>query len=292
MNESATNTISKRCKTVTKLINEKFWGISSDTKNSLYVGSYGRETAISTSDIDILVCLPESEYIHFNTIKGNSQSRLLQAVRQNILSIYPTSNVRADGQVVIIEFSDNIKFEILPAFRKYDMTYRYPDSNMGGRWLSTKPEIEQEAIKTKNFDTDGLLINTCKYMRYIRDNYFSSYHLSGIVIDSFVYNALAYNIYNKFTSTYSYHSYLLNYFKTLGNYITTPGGKELISMSESNFCLEKVLNCMVLTAYYIKITKKENATKFSQNTLRYCPRENGHYELKNKSSVIFSIIEN
>ena len=248
MGESVTNTISNRYKTVTKLINEKFWNINSDTKNSLYVGSYGRGTAISTSDIDILVCLPESEYIHFNTIKGNSQSRLLQAVRQNILSIYPTSRVRADGQVIIIEFSDNIKFEILPAFKNYyNDTYKYPDSNMGGRWLSTRPKIEQEAIKTKNIDTDGLLINTCKYIRYIRDNYFSSYYLSGIVIDSFVYNALAYT-YRRFANTYSYHSYLLDHFKTLSGYITTPGSQESISISKSNFCLEKVLNYMVRTS--------------------------------------------
>ena len=247
MGESVTNTISNRYKTVTKLVSEKFWNIDSDTKNSLYVGSYGRGTAISTSDIAILVCLPESEYTHFNTIKGNSQSRLLQAVRQNILSLYPRSDVIADGQVVIIEFSDNIKFEILPAFENYEGNYRYPDSNMGGRWLSTKPKIEQEAIKTKNIDTDGLLINTCKYIRYIRDNYFSSYYLSGIIIDRFVYNALAYT-YKRFTNTYSYHSYLLDYFKTLSNYITTPGSQEPISMSKSNFCLEKVLNHMVRTS--------------------------------------------
>lgn len=247
MNEGVTSTISNRYKTVTKLINEKFWNINSDTKNSLYVGSYGRGTAISTSDIDILVCLPESEYIHFNTIKGNSQSRLLQAVCQNILLTYPTSNVRADGQVVIIEFSDNIKFEILPAFKTYNGTYKYPDSNMGGRWLSTKPKIEQEAIKTKNIDTDGLLNNTCKYIRYIHDNYFSSYYLSGIIIDSFVYNALAYT-YKQFTNTYSYHSYLLDHFKILSNYITTPGSQEPIYMSKSNFCLEKVLNHMVRTS--------------------------------------------
>ena len=32
--------------------------------------------------------------------------------------------------------------------------------------------------------------DTCRHLRFIRDNYFSSYHLSGIVIDSFVYNAI------------------------------------------------------------------------------------------------------
>ena len=46
--------ISNRYKTVTKAINREFWNILSDTQNSIYVGSYGRRTAINNSDLDIL----------------------------------------------------------------------------------------------------------------------------------------------------------------------------------------------------------------------------------------------
>lgn len=112
------STISKRYHTVTAAINKEFWGISSDTQNSFYVGSYGRGTAIDTSDIDILVVLPENVYLKHDVINGNGQSRLLQSVRQAIISSYPRSEVRADGQVVKINFSDGMKFEILPAFKK------------------------------------------------------------------------------------------------------------------------------------------------------------------------------
>ena len=42
----------------------------------------------------------------------------------------------------------------------------------------------------KNKSSNGLLYDTCKHIRSIRDNDFSSYHLSGIVIDSFVYEAI------------------------------------------------------------------------------------------------------
>ena len=38
--------ISMRYKKVTMAINKEFWNISSDTQNSIYVGSYGRRTAI------------------------------------------------------------------------------------------------------------------------------------------------------------------------------------------------------------------------------------------------------
>lgn len=77
--------ISKRYCTVTSAMNREFWNITSDRQNSIYVGSYGRGTAIDTSDIDILMSLPESYYNQFNSVYGNGQSRLLQAVRQHFM---------------------------------------------------------------------------------------------------------------------------------------------------------------------------------------------------------------
>ena len=111
------STVSTRYRTVTRAINQEFWNSQSETQNSLYVGSYGRGTAIDTSDLDILVELPESEYSRFDFARGNGQSRLLQAVRNAIQSAYTRSDIRADGQVVKIAFSDGMRFEILPAFK-------------------------------------------------------------------------------------------------------------------------------------------------------------------------------
>ena len=118
----------------------------------------------------------------------------MQAVKEAILNTYPKSEVRPDGQVVKVNFSDGIKFEILPAFQHLDFfgvwngLYDYPDSNMGGRWLSTNPKAEQEAMKQKNRESNGLLFDTCRHMRQIRDSHFRSYHLPGIVIDSFAFH--------------------------------------------------------------------------------------------------------
>lgn len=140
--------IARRYHTVTAAINREFWNTSSDTQNSLYVGSYGRGTAIDSSDLDILMILPEREYERHDSLKENGQSRLLQSVRQAIMNTYPRSDIRADGQVVKIAFSDGMKFEILPAFKNidwygnWDGTYKYPDSNMGGNWRSTNPKAE------------------------------------------------------------------------------------------------------------------------------------------------------
>ena len=195
INQEIRNTISSRYKRITKAINIAFWNSESDSLHSIYVGSYGRDTAITTSDIDILFEMPDAEYEHFTNMTGNGPSRLLQAVKNAILDTYPRSLVRGDGQVVVVSFSDGMKFEILPTFRNelwgtWDGTYKYPDTHMGGNWLSANPRAEIEAINNKDKESNGLFKATCQHIRYVRDTKFTSYHLSGILIDSFVYLAI------------------------------------------------------------------------------------------------------
>lgn len=191
--------ISKRYRSITKAVNSCFWGSTSETIHSRYVGSYGRGTAINTSDLDVLIELPNDEYEHFTSLSGNGQSRLLQAVKDAILETYPKTNIKGDGQVVVVKFSDGMIFEILPAFQHVDIytglgdgTYLYPDSHMGGNWMTTNPKAEQEAMTDRNgYDaSNGLLLDTCKHIRYVHSDSFTSYHLSGILIDSFVYAAI------------------------------------------------------------------------------------------------------
>lgn len=251
------STISTRYHAVTRAINREFWDSQSETQNSLYVGSYGRGTAIDTSDLDILVELPQSEYNRYDYAKGNGQSRLLQAVRSSIMTTYANSDVRADGQVVKIAFSDGMRFEILPAFKKidwfgpWDGTYIYPDTNMGGNWRSTNPKAEQNAMKQKNNSSNGLLFDTCKHIRRVRDDYWSSYHLSGIVIDSFVYTAIG-NwrwLSEGETSTFTkgdYERVLLKYLNERSLLwsifsLTAPGSGQEVDTSSNIDCLKKVL---------------------------------------------------
>lgn len=252
--------ISSRYHKITYAINREFWNSSSDTNNSIYVGSYGRNTAINTSDLDVLVILPEDEYERHDKLKGNGQSRLLQSVRRAILDVYPRSEVRADGQVVKILFTDGMKFEILPAFKdinywgSWNGRYKYPDSNMGGNWCSTNPKKEQEAMQEKNKSSNGLLYDTCKHIRFIRDTYFSSYKLSGIVIDTFVYNAIG--NWRWLTEGESTTSSNIKYEQVLLDYLTqnslfgslilyAPGSNEPVSCDSSMECLKKVLTYMV-----------------------------------------------
>ena len=145
--------IANRYHTVTKAINREFWNSTSETAHSLYVGSYGRNTAINTSDIDILIEIPEDEYNRHSYTKGNGQSRLLQAVKDAIKNTYSRSDIRADGQVVKITFSDNMKFEILPAFPQTscfgDVTYKYPDTNTGRKLENNRSQVRAKSNERK-----------------------------------------------------------------------------------------------------------------------------------------------
>ena len=223
------------------------------------VGSYGRGTAIDTSDVDILIEVPSTFYVTSNTSTYNPQSRLLQVVKDAILNSYPRSDVRGDGQVVVISFSDGMIFEVLPAILQSDwygnVTYKYPDSHMGGRWMSTDPKAEQRAMKERNDHTNGLLLDTCQHMRYVRDNYFSSYNLSGIVIDSFVYAAIGswrwLNPGESGSASWGdYESSLLTTYNreslngALSFTLRAPGSGDTVSTSNSLECLGKVLRKM------------------------------------------------
>lgn len=182
------NTISYRYKRITKQINKDYWNIDSDILNSLYVGSYGRDTEIHTSDIDVLLILPTDVYHRYNKYQNNGQSALLQDVKKSIENTYP-SNMRADGQVIVISFTDNITFEVVPAFINSDnTTYTYPDTNYGGSWKVTKPRAEISAITIANQLYNYNLKKLCRMARAWKQKW--DIPMGGLLIDTLAHNFL------------------------------------------------------------------------------------------------------
>lgn len=188
MSESTIQTIQNRYHQITKRINLDYYNIDSDTRNSLYVGSYGRDTEIFTSDIDVLIRLPYDTYVKFNKYSTNGQSALLQEVKNVLKKTYSTSYPKGDGQVIGIDFSDGISFEILPSFINNDNTYTHPDSNNGGRWKITDPKSEIDAINKLNNETNKNLKRLCRMSRAWKHN--CNVPMSGILIDTLAYKFL------------------------------------------------------------------------------------------------------
>ncbi len=180
------DSISRRYKAITKRLNTDFRSSSSDTANSFYAGSYGRNTAIhGTSDVDMIYVLPYSVYKQYDEYVGNGQSALLQAVRNSLRNTYSTSHIGADGQVIAIKFDDSITFEVVPGFVNKDKSYTFPDSNEGGSWKTTNPKPEIAAIRTRNDACNGNLIPLCRMARAWKRQ--CSVPMGGLLIDTLAY---------------------------------------------------------------------------------------------------------
>ena len=179
-------TISNRYRAITHRLNSDFWNTDSATSHSLYVGSYGRNTAIAGfSDLDMIFELPLSLYYQYDNHAGNGQSALLQEVRNSIRKTYPLSRIGGDGQVVATIFQDGITFEVVPAFPNRDGSYTYPDSNGGGSWKITNPRAEIEAIRTRNNTCNRNLIPLSRMMRAWKKKW--SAPIGGLLIDTLAY---------------------------------------------------------------------------------------------------------
>jgi hypothetical protein len=179
-------TISSRYKNITKRLNTDYWNTESNTSHSIYVGSYGRNTAIQGfSDLDMIFQLPYAEYERYNNYIGNGQSALLQTVKSSIEKTYSSTNIRGDGQVIVVPFSDGISFEVVPAFVNKDDSYTFPDSSNGGRWKTTNPKPEIQAIRNRNNICNGNLVPLCRMMRAWKNKW--EVPIGGLLIDTLAY---------------------------------------------------------------------------------------------------------
>jgi hypothetical protein len=203
-------TISYRYKRITKQLNKDFWSTESETSHSLYVGSYGRDTAANgVSDLDVAFSLPYSVYQKYDAYQTNGQSALLQAVKNSIAKTYPTTYTGADGQVVAINFDDGIRFEILPVFTNTDDSFTFADSNGGGSWKTCSPRKEMEAFALRNtYTANGNLKAIGRMARIWRDRYAVS--LSGMLIDTLAYQFIV--DWQHLDKSYLYHDYLVRDF--------------------------------------------------------------------------------
>ncbi|MGU3192130.1 SMODS domain-containing nucleotidyltransferase [Vibrio cholerae] len=189
MSDDVVSNVSYRAKQITKRVNSDFRGLDSDTSYSLFVGSYGRGTDIFVSDIDMIIQLPYEQYEKYNSYQTNGQSALLQAVRDSIKKTYSTTHISGDGQVVKLNFTDGICYEIVPAFINKDgESFTYPDTNDGGKWKVTNPRAEIKEINAANNNWNKNLKRLCRMARAWKDKW--DVPIGGLLIDTLAYNFL------------------------------------------------------------------------------------------------------
>lgn len=208
-------TIATRYANITRRLNTDFWTTTSDTSHSLYVGSYGRNTAIAGfSDVDMIFQLPYSEYVRYNNYTGNGQSALLQAVKTSIEKTYATTSIRADGQVILVPFADGITFEVVPAFENENGSFTFPNANNGGSWEVTNPRPEIKAIRDRTAATNGNLVPLCRMMRDWKNKW--AVPIGGLLVDTLAYQFIETWEYRD--KSYVYYDYMCrDFFKWMAN---------------------------------------------------------------------------
>lgn len=149
---------------VCKKLHDNYYESTYDGSTKLLVGSYGKRTAIAPpTDVDVLFKMPYSEYKRYDSYVGNGQSQLLQDIKKTLLSKYPSTKIRGDGQVVVIDFiSYNV--ELVPTFDLVGSLY-IPNTNNGGSWKQTNPKSEMENLNTSNKRSNGNTIKLIKMMK-------------------------------------------------------------------------------------------------------------------------------
>lgn len=167
---------------IAKKLNKKYYNNSAED-NYLIVGSMGRNTSIKgESDIDVIYELPEDVFKRFDNYESNGQSQLLQEIKEELQDKYPTTEIKGDGQVVVISFT-KYKIELVPGFKQKDESYKYPDTHDGGSWKITKPipEINESNNMISNTDTYK---DICQMIREWKAN--NGVTICGLLIDTLV----------------------------------------------------------------------------------------------------------
>jgi hypothetical protein len=220
---------------ITCRLNKDFWDKDSELLNRRQIGSYGRQTAINgVSDLDMAFELPWALYEKYKDYEGNGPSQLLQAVRSSLKKRYPRTEIKGDGQVVVINFA-NFVVEVLPAFvdEKAD-GYRFPDSNNGGSWRVCKPVKEMAAVDKRNAETNRNYKHVCKMIRAWKNCHGVS--MGGLLIDTLVYNFFSQNGDYDTKSYGAYDALFVSLFTYLGglehqDYWAAPGSGQRVHSS-------------------------------------------------------------
>jgi hypothetical protein len=78
-------------------------------------------------------------------VTGNKHSALLQEVKRVLKSTFPNTEMRGDGQVVVVGFA-RINVEVVPAFTFPNGQYLICDTHNGGSYKFADPKAEMRFI--------------------------------------------------------------------------------------------------------------------------------------------------
>lgn len=220
-------------KGVRKTLNEHYYNSSSESANSMLVGSWGKGTRIRPPrDIDLMFVLPHEVYERYYWKTGNKQSQLLQEVKGVLEDAYYSTSMKADGQVILVSFL-SYAVEVVPSF-KINGEYLICDTNDGGKYKKFDPESEKENISKSNDATNN---NTRDLVRMLKR--WQSY--CSVPMKSFWLELLSIKFLEQWqykgNSSVFYDWMIRDFFKWLTEnpykYLVVPGTYELVGIGNA-----------------------------------------------------------
>lgn len=150
---------------ITASLNTSYYGHNRNDLNGFLVGSWGKGTAARPpNDVDLFYRLPDAMFSSINGRLGNKQSQLLQEVKTVLQATYPQTDMRGDGQVVVVGFN-SLMVEVVPAFMLQNGTYIICDTNNGGSWKPANPVAEMQSVQQADLATGGALRSIIKMLK-------------------------------------------------------------------------------------------------------------------------------
>jgi len=212
-------------------LNRAYWGHSSETANSMLIGSWGKLTRVRPSqDIDILFLLPPSVYHQYQGRYGNRQSQLLQEVKNILAATYSQTTMRGDGQVVVIPFN-TIPVEVSPGFRCGDGSIIVCDTHNQGRYITSTAEAEAADLAASNSRWNGntrALARMIKQWQRERNVPLKSFQLERLVIEFL--QVWSYSYQDVFYYDWMVRDFLAYLTWRANTYIVMPGTGEQVSL--------------------------------------------------------------
>lgn len=140
---------------IVSCLNRAYWDIPDETAHRILIGSWGKFTRVRPPrDVDILFVLPVKVYWRFQQRTGNRQSQLLQEVKSYLQTTYPQTDIRGDGQVVVVPFN-TCMVEVAPAYPCERGGYLVCDTNNGGHYKQIHPKAEIAALHSADTALNG-----------------------------------------------------------------------------------------------------------------------------------------
>jgi len=145
----------QRREATVRALNQHYYGTSSGTANSMYVGSWGKFTRIRPPrDVDVLFFLPPQVYDRFRMRVGNIQSQLLQEVRAVLKNRFLQTQIKGDGPAVKVPFTA-YDLELIPAFSTIGEQCLVCITEGGGYFKVADYVAESRSIQSSNDSSNG-----------------------------------------------------------------------------------------------------------------------------------------